>query len=337
MKENFITQDCQNLFDCISPEELSGLRNSSLLISGASGFLGSWLTSIVLYLNDNFGFNTQLILHSRNISKLPKRKDVVLLEGDIRNLLDIPSSIQWVIHAAATPDARVHISDPINTLDVLSNGTNAILSASTRLSNLKKFLYVSSGLVYGSSIPSTDCYNENFVGGPSLNSVSSVYAEGKRYAETLVTAYRSLYKIPTTIIRPFTFLGPYQLLDKPWAMNNFIRDTLNGGPVRIFGNAESLRTFMYGSDFAFWTLKILTSGELGRSYNVGASKPYSVLEAAKRVASVSSSVQIELCPSGNLVKSDLVPDVSLAEKTLNLKTTVDIDLAIKRTIAWYKQ
>ena len=319
----FLIKDCQELFDKVSSDEVGALRNSTVFISGASGFLGSWITEVVLFLNDNFNFNTRLVLHSRDVSKLPRRNDVKILEGDIRNLLEIPSDVQWVIHAASSPDARVHTSDPINTLDILSNGTNAVLSASSRLPNLKKFLYVSSALIYKPSV--------------ELNSVSDVYTEGKRYSESLVTAYRSLYKLPTTVIRPFTFLGPKQLIDKPWAMNNFIRDALNGGPIRIFGNVESLRTYMYGSDFAFWTLKILTSGEIGKSYNVGASQSFSILDIAKKVVSLSpQNIQIELCPFGNQVRSDLIPDVSLAESTLSLRTTVDIDAAIKKTISWYK-
>jgi dTDP-glucose 4,6-dehydratase len=333
----FITADCQALLERCAPEDLAKLRNSSLLITGAGGFLGSWLTRVVLFLNENFSYNTELVLHSKKTPHLADKKNVVSLRGDIRNLLEMPASVQWVIHAASSPDARTHISDPINTLEVLGNGTNAVLSATTRLPALKKFLYVSSGLVYGAENTPAGRAKENAVGGPALNTVSSVYAEGKRFAESLVTAYRSLYKIPTTVVRPFTFLGPFQNLEKPWAMNNFIRDALVGGPIRIFGNPENLRTFMYGTDFAWWTLKALTNGATGSSYNIGAAKPFSILETAKRVSSaMTAPVQIELCPSGNPLRSDLVPDVTQAETMLNLKTTVELDQAIQRTIAWHK-
>ena len=80
--------------------------------------------------------------------------------------------------------------------------------------------------------------NEKYRGAPLCNSITSVYAEVKRCAETLCTAYSSQYKVPIVIIRPFAFIGPYQFLDKPWAINNFLRDGIAGGPIRILTDGD---------------------------------------------------------------------------------------------------
>ena len=63
--------------------------------------------------------------------------------------VDILSEVNWIIHAAGTPDNRIHASEPLRTINTIINGTDTILSACTRLPNLQKFLNISSGLVYG--------------------------------------------------------------------------------------------------------------------------------------------------------------------------------------------
>ncbi len=67
-------------------------------------------------------------------------------------------------------------------------------------------------------------------------------------------------KLPVVTARPFAFIGPYQGLDKPWAVNNFLRDALLGVPIRILGDADTVRSYMYPSDMAFWLLAILAEG-----------------------------------------------------------------------------
>ena len=76
-------------------------------------------------------------------------------------------------------------------------------------------------------------------------------------------------RLPIVTVRPFAFLGPYQLLDRPWAANNFIRDSLLGGPIRIQGDGQSVRSYMYPADMALWLLTIFPRGSVGSVYNVG--------------------------------------------------------------------
>ena len=78
-----------------------------------------------------------------------------------------------------------------------------------------------------------------------------------RYAEAEAAAWRSVAKLPVVTARPFAFIGPYQGLDKPWAVNNFLRDALLCVPIRILGDADTVRSYMYPSDMAFWLLAIL--------------------------------------------------------------------------------
>lgn len=343
---NMIKDDCNEVI-ANKISLLSGLKDECILITGGTGFMGTWLVELVAFLNDNYNFNTKLILlsksaHSFNIKvpHLTMREDVELVEQDIVDVTEISNKVTMIIHAAGNPDNRAHASDPLRTMRVITNGIDLILSAATRLPNLKKFLNISSGLIYGPQPLKLDNLPENFMQGFDCNSISSVYAEAKRFAETICSAYRSLYKMPIVSVRPFAFIGPYQLLDKPWAINNFIRDSLMGGPIRILGDGETVRSYMYPSDMAFWLLRILIDGVVGLAYNVGSPHGVTLKESAEKIASnFSKKPKIITCSLNDtsLYRSKFVPDVNLAQKTLGLELKVSLDEAIRRTLIWFKE
>lgn len=341
-----IRRDCNEVIEN-NEDSLLKLKNECLLITGGTGFMGTWLAELVAFLNDNYSFATRLILLSRDIrdfkarvSHLADRKDINFIEQDVRNLSELPAGVTMIINAAATPDSRMHASDPLKVMRVIANGLDNVLNAAGRLANLKRFLHISSGLVYGAQPLTLENIREDFLGGPDCNSISSIYAEAKRFSEALSSAYRSLYKINIVIARPFAFVGPYQFLDKPWAINNFIRDGLLGGPIRILGDGQTVRSYMYPSDMAFWLLRILIDGKEGLVYNVGSPQDISLRDLAYKVAdnfSPASKIILSGYGTGAGQCSRFVPDVSLCQKSLKLEQKVGIDQAIRRTINWHRQ
>lgn len=339
-----IKQDCEESLRG-DVTMLSSLKGECILVTGGTGFMGTWLAEIISFLNDNHGFNTKLILLSRQThnfslkaAHLVNRKDITLIDKDVRNLLEIPGEVTYIIHAAANPDNRQHSSDPLTVMDVIAKGTESVLAAASRINRLRKLVNISSGLIYGSQPLDLDAIPESFKGIIDCDSIISVYPEAKRFAETLCVAYRSQFKLPIVTVRPFAFIGPYQLLDKPWALNNFLRDSLFGRTIRILGDEETVRSYMYASDMAVWILRILIDGIVGVAYNIGSPYGITLRHLSEKIAGnfpippriVSSS------PTGNSRRSRFVPDVTLAQKTLGLTLKIDIDEAIKRTIYWHK-
>lgn len=346
MRQNLvdiIKEDCDRVTTGF-PGALSALQGECIFITGGTGFVGTWLTELVAFLNDTYNFNTKLILlsgrshsFSAKAPHLARRKDVVLVEQDIRSLLDIPSDVSWIIHAAANPDNRLHASDPLKTMDVIVKGTESVLAAATRLQDLKKFLNISSGLVYGLQPLELETISENFRGILDFTSIGSAYAEAKRIGETLCAVYRNQHRLPIVNSRPFAFIGPYQLLDRPWAINNFIRDSLLGGTIRILGDGETIRSYMYPSDMALWLLTILTNGQIGSNYNVGSPDELTLKGLASKISNHFSpppEIVLRSSEMTTLKRSKFVPDVSLASQELKLSLTVDIEESIKRTIMW---
>lgn len=339
---NLVRRDCEQIAADISGVEV--LRNEHLLITGGTGFVGTWLAELITFLNDQYGLEIKLTLLSirandfRNKAPhLAFRPDVTLVQQDVRNIVDIPKEVGWIIHAAGNPDNRQHASDPLQVIRVIAQGTTAVLEAATRLPDLKKFLNISSGLVYGPQPWDLTGLSEDSFSGLDCALVSAAYTEGKRFGETLCATYRNQHRLPVVNTRPFAFLGPYQYLDRPWAINNFINDCLRGGPIRIQGDGETIRSYMYASDMAWWLLNMLVQGVVGKSYNVGSSQEITLAQLAEKVASnfpIRPKIILGASSDRNLRRSKFVPDVSLAKNTLKLRVTVDLETAIQRTIQW---
>jgi len=340
---DFIAQDCANVLT--QPELLNNLKNEVIFISGGTGFMGSWLLELISYLNQHHDFGTKVIVASRNASKSKARLPhlfaapwVELIDSDIINFFDIPKEVSWVIHGAATPDNRVHSSDPLRVIQTITSGTNNVLDAATRLPNLKKFLNVSSGLVYGKQPHDQMTVETGSFGALDPATTTSAYAESKRMAETLCFVYKAQFRMPVVNVRPFAFIGPYQQLDRPWAINNFLNDAFHGGPVRILGAADTVRSYMYPSDMAFWILSLLANGTSGTTLNLGSPDGHTLREVADEVVgNFSNDIPVSANNSQKKgSKSVFVPDTSRANESLNLSLTVDFKTAIQKTADWFQ-
>lgn len=339
---DFLKKDCADAAPWAAGI-LNELKNQKILVAGGTGFLGSWIAEFIAFLNDNHQFNTSLVIIARNTdyfkdekSHLAYRRDIQLINSDIRNINELPEDISYIVHAATSPDNRIHVSNPIETITTITRGTDNLIDSAFKLPNLKKFLYLSSGQVYGKFISQKELISEADFGPMDCNKITTIYPEAKRLAEAICCAYSGQYKIPIVIARPFSFIGPYQSLSKPWAINNFINDALNNRTIRIIGNGEPVRSYMYPSDLVVWVLKILVSGKNNTAYNVGSPFGISLKSVAEKIIHIAQTkVNIDIKFNNN-DSSHYVPDVSLCEKELGLRINYGIDDTLRRSVAWYK-
>ena len=325
---------------------LKSLQNQHILITGGTGFVGTWIAELIVYLNKNYNFNTKLTLLARNAdavlikpTSLGRQKNVILKSKDLRNIIDLDSDINYIIHSAANPDNREHSTNPLRVIDTIVHGTSALFEKSTRLGSLSKILNISSGLVYGNQPQELDSITESYLGKVDCSQISSVYAESKRMGETICAAYRSQHRLEIVNARPFAFIGPYQLIEKPWAINNFIRDSLMGGPIRILGDGGTTRSYMYGSEMAYWMLRILVSGKSGHNYNVGSPHSISLKDLATKVSnnfSPSPAILSRNVEESESIHSKFIPNVDVVKKELGLDLKIGIDQALRKTIEWNK-
>ncbi|HEY5506220.1 MAG TPA: NAD-dependent epimerase/dehydratase family protein, partial [Coriobacteriia bacterium] len=180
--------DCESAITDVA--KLVELRGQRILVTGGTGFMGSWIAEMVAWLNDSHDMGVDLLLLSPSASgfadrvpHLASRSDITLIERDVRDIDELPKGVTHVIHAAGTPDNRVHVTDPLGTMSTIARGTSAVMHAAAASLALRKVLNVSSGLVYGAQALDMARMPESHAGGPDPASINAIYAEAKRYAE----------------------------------------------------------------------------------------------------------------------------------------------------------
>lgn len=335
--------DCLRVLDG-REKSLAPLSQTELVVVGGTGYVGTWIAEMVAALNDEYQFCIKLSLISRSTdqfaSRLPhlaNRADVQLIKSDVRQLGQFPMNADWLIHAAANPDVRTHASNPLDTASVIVDGTMSVMRIAERLGRLKKLLYLSSGLVCGAQSASVNGLSETAQGAPAPDA-SFMYPNAKRFAETICSAARMQSRIPVLIARPFSFIGPYQSLDTPWAQTTFLADALRGKPIRVLGDGQVVRSYLYGSDAAYWFLKILTVGQSGDVVNVGSPVGVTLQALAGAVAeSFEPSPEIMLNTSTRSLgrSAQLLPDTTHAQNEYGLSVFTPLEDAIKLTAQWH--
>lgn len=341
--QDFIETDIRRSLQNMVPN-LDALRGKTILITGGTGFVGAWVARSLAWLNDKFDFKCRIILLARNPDKLEKndpelyqRADITFIRSDVRSIHNLPNDVNFIIHAAASPDNRIHMSDPVNTMDVIAIGTKAVMDAATRLSDIEGIVHLSSGQVYGKPPVNGDTLIETMLGGFFKSDITSIYPEAKRYSETVCLAYRSLYKLPISIVRPFSFIGPFQELNKPWAINSFLQEALNNQPIRIVGNGKPQRSYLYATDMAAWLLMALANGKRGDVYNLGSSEAVSLLDVANKInAIISKPVEIIVQNHNNDI-SKFVPNLDHITKQLKIQELFSFEKALQHTVKWNVQ
>jgi nucleoside-diphosphate-sugar epimerase len=336
-------QDC--LAACADGAAIrAGLARQHIAVTGGTGFLGSWIAEMVAALNDEYKLGITLDLYARNTSEWPQkyphlagRPDIRVRSQDVRSTFEFAKNTSFVIHAAGIPNNRVHASDPLRVHQTTIMGLNNALDAASQLDGLRRFVNVSSCLVAGAPQRPGALTEHEYFAIPA-GALHTVYTDAKRAAEMLAAIYRSQFRMPISTVRPFTLTGAYQELDRPWAINNFLRDVLTGGEIRIHGNGSARRSYLYGSDAAWWTLAALVAGVDGEVYNLGSADPVSHLELVRLIGervSPKPRVVLNTSPARQRPQDDLFPDIGATVKRLGVSQTCSLEQAIDKTYRWF--
>ena len=331
------------------------VRGRSVFVTGGTGFFGRWLLESFVAANQRFDLGARMVVLSRkpeafrsHAPHLSRAAGVEFVQGDVRSFTrsevaaQLPSDdrrFDFVIHAATESNSLLAVEDPLLMLDTVVQGTRAALEFACA-SGATRCLFTSSGAVYGSQPQAIDRVPEEFHGGPDISSVSSAYAEGKRAAEVLCACYAADGKLQPVIARCFAFFGPHLPLGAHLATANFIRDALAGGPIRVAGTGEDIRSFLYAADLAIWLWTILLRGQPGRTYNVGSEEPVTIARWAGEIGAVlAPDAAVEVAqPTGAANKaSRYVPATVRARQELDLAERISRADGLERFARWYRR
>jgi nucleoside-diphosphate-sugar epimerase len=320
------------------------LRGRRLFLTGGSGFFGCWLLESLLWANDRLDLRVSATVLTRNPvafrAKAPHLADhpcVELQVGDVTEFAFPTGTYSHVLHAATEASAQLIRDAPLQMWRTIVAGTERTLEFAMHC-GASRYLLTSSGAVYGKQPPTLTHLPEDYPGAPDPLDPRSCYGEGKRAAEQLCAVYTAQHGIATTIARGFAFLGPYLPMDRHFAVGNFLRDGLQGGPVRVSGDGTPVRSYLYAADLAVWLWTILLRGQSGRAYNVGSEQALSIADLARTVAAAftpAPGMTISR-PSSAPSAERYVPCTARARDELGLSQSVDLPDGLARTLRWLR-
>jgi len=322
------------------------VRGKRIFITGGTGFFGCWLLESFCWANDRLDLHTSATVLTRNsqafVSKAPHlagHPAIALQIGDVRSFNFPSGEFSCVIHAATETSVQLNIEKSLVMLDTIVEGTRHTLEFA-RHCGTPKFLLMSSGAVYGKQPPDLTNIPEDYVGAPDPLDPNSTYGEGKRLAEHLCTLYAKQYGLEAKIARCFAFVGPYLPLDTHFAVGNFIRDGLRGGPIRVKGDGSPYRSYLYAGDLAVWLWTILFRGQSCRPYNVGSDQEITISDLASVVADCFQSkplIQFDHQPDPGTTPERYVPSIQRSQKEMRLRQYINLRQSIVRSIAVYSK
>jgi len=240
-----------------------------------------------------------------------------------------------IFHAATPASAALNESTPTLMYDTIVDGMSNVLELATA-ADRPRILFTSSGAIYGRQ-PS-DLYGLPESHRPEKLARPSAYHEGKRIAEQLCVDATAAGDAEVVTGRLFNFVGPHMPLDTHFAVGNFIRDALAGGPVVVEGDGTPFRSYQYAADLVVWLLALLVRGEPGRSYNVGSDDAIDIASLAHLVAAEVGGCDVEVrgSPDPSRPAERYVADCTRARVELGLVNHVDLAEGIRRTAAWHR-
>lgn len=324
------------------------IHNANFLITGANGFLPSYLVYTLLHLNKKEERKFKIYALVRNKKNAEKKfkdylndKSLKIIEHDITKQFWIKDKIDYIIHGASQASPKFFNTDPVGTLLPNTIGTKNLLDLALKKKS-KSFLLMSSGEVYGNI--KKKILESNFGLVDPLD-VHSCYAESKRMAETMCVAWHKQYGVSTKIARIFHTYGPGMLPDDGRVQADFVYDILNNRNIKLKSNGLAKRPFCYISDVSIACFLLLFHGENGHAYNVANPKNLiRIKDLAKLLISISNNKSLKIVRSKNkqtqnYLKSRIEsqsPDIGKITK-LGWSPYISINDGFVRTIRSYRK
>lgn len=308
-----------------------------IFITGGTGFFGRSLLRHLQKLTYHETFRVTILSRDPNkfLTAYPEfagHKFITLRKGDIQDRESLPWDDKFThfLHAATDSTLGFKLT-PLQRFDQCLIGTRNILELAFATSAYR-FLFISSGAVYGNQPADLNAIPEDWLGAPPLSDTRTAYGQGKRAAEHLCLLMGEQHQLEIVIARCFAFVGPDLPLNAHFALGNFINDALSGNQITVQGDGTPLRTYLDQNDLAQWLLALLEHGRNGEIYNVGSNEVISIGELAYLVRDILApgkpvhvKNQTRLGTAGNRY----IPDIRKAQKEIGLKVTVPLAEAIR--------
>lgn len=273
---------------------LGKMKGCSVLITGASGLIGSFLVDTLMFCNELFTYDIDVFAMSRNESVLERRFEAHgcnphfhVLQHDVNFPLTCTQSFDYIIHAASNAYPQAFSVDPVGTITGNILGVYNLLEY-VRNRGGKRLLFISSGEVYGQATDEIDAFDESYSGYVDSTNPRSCYPNAKRLAETLCVSYAKQYGVDTVIARPCHTYGPTATPRDNRVSSQFINNAVAGNDIILKSQGSQLRSYCYVADCVSGILTILLKGTSGDAYNIAnANSIVTIRGMAEMIADIS--------------------------------------------------
>lgn len=251
------------------------LQGRSILISGATGMIGSYLIDVLL----EKGLDVTVYALGRNREKARERftkwwddKRLVFVECDINRGIELDvQTVDYVFHAASNTHPVAYATDPIGTITTNIIGTNVLLDFAAN-HGCRRVLFASSVEVYGENRGDCDGFREDYCGYLNCNTLRAGYPESKRAGEALCQAYIRQKGLDVVIPRLARTYGPTMLMSDTKALSQFIKKGIAGEDIVLKSEGTQLFSYTYVADAVSGVLQCLFKGVCGEAYNIADSQ-----------------------------------------------------------------
>ncbi len=308
------------------PYSWDKLNNKTIMISGGTGFIGSFITDVFRYRNEKFKSNVRIVSLSRGggISD----KTVEHLKVDITQPISYVGKVDYILHLASNTHPKQYGEDPVGTITTNVIGCNNLLKLAVEKKSV--FLLASSVEIYGQG--ENKPMDEHYCGYIDCNIARSGYNEAKRTCEALCQSYKQQYGTEVKIVRLARVFGADKKLDTK-AMSQFMDKAVAGEDIILKSKGNQRFSYCYIADAVSGILKVLLDGENGEAYNISeADEGLTLGEYAEYMAFLANKkvlYQIENDEAASRASYALLADSKL--KNLGWKPLYSVREGLERT------
>ncbi len=252
------------------------MKGSSILITGASGLVGSFLVDVIMQKNSEEDFDCKVYALGRNAQHAKERfanyfnrKEFSFISHDMNEPLQVNDlgKVDFVLHLASNTHPVAYSTDPIGTITTNIIGTNNLLQFAVE-HGAKRFAFASSNEIYGENRGDVEFFDEKYCGYIDSNTLRAGYPESKRCGEALCQSYKRQMGLDVVVMRLTRTYGPTMLLSDTKAISQFIRKGVAGEDIILKSAGTQFYSYTYVADAVAGLLTVLLKGESGEVYNI---------------------------------------------------------------------
>lgn len=321
------------------------IKNKSIMISGASGMIGSFLIDVIMIRNQKYGDNCSVIALGRNESNAKNRfsycwddENFSFIPQDINKPLSINNRIiNFILHAASNTHPVAYATDPIGTVTTNIIGTYNLMNFALDY-GIERFVFVSSVEIYGENRGDVDKFSEDYCGYINSNTLRAGYPESKRAGEALCQAFIKQKGLDVIIPRLSRTYGPTMLNSDTKAISQFIKKGVAKLDIVLKSEGTQFYSYSYVADVVSGILAVMFYGDCGEAYNIADEKSDIALkDLAKLIADYVGKKVVFVPPSatertGYSNATKAVLDSSKLQG-IGWKAKYDLKSGIERTIS----